>query len=1070
MPLLTSENLDINYGYRFDWKDLSRGRQYYQENRAVVIEFTGDTAVCQVKGSNLYIVTIQAKNRREVLTQCTCPQAAKARSCKHIVAALLAVNQYIVAIAQHHWEYRLSAAMEQLPKRKPGLPRQNAYVLVFLLQREQVYGNQSRFNLLVRRFEAGDWNLIKDNYSPEPGELFNQALDQDRSWVRALQPINGFQHPYDCLNLPAEAVEAVNLLNRSVNYYGQSAFADYLAILASHYPPIFSGKDGVPRRQIHLRREPVTIQAAVTRSGDEISIQTGASLDGAIYTTAKNTLEVITRQPDWVLAGDHLAPVANPEALDLMAYFPLTIPASEEENFRRRFFGPLAQRIEMVGEMITYEDITLQPTPRLYLTESEGVLNGALTFGYGDYEVDANPKAAEVSIIDTPGSWKMTRVHRDLAIESEFYTLLTEPKYGLKRAGRELGPAAFSLRARTHPFDFLMHSIPLMVKAGFEIFGEESLRSAKINRNPPRVTLTIASGIDWFELQAVVEYGDQAISLKEVRKAIRNGDRYVKLADGSVGQIPDDWLERYRHLFNLAEETGTGYRVSDFHLSLLDELVAEAGDIQIPPDLPERIARLRNFERITPVPVPQGFTGELRPYQKAGLDWLHFLYDYGFGGLLADDMGLGKTIQALAFIQSLKEYGKSRSACLLVVPKSLLTNWQREASRFAPGLKILEYVGQFRRKGEAVFDDYDIVLTTYGTMLRDIETLREYRFGLAILDESQAIKNALAQSAKAARLLNADHRLAMTGTPVENNTFELWSQFAFLNPGLLGSLDYFKQNFATPIESQGDEATAAILRRLVNPFILRRTKEQVAPELPPRTERIIYIDMEPAQKKIYTHTRDRYRAELLGLIETNGMNDARMKILEGLLRLRQACIHPILLEPTYRGPSAKFELLFETIDDLLAERHKALIFSQFVGALKLVRAELDQRKIPYAYLDGQTQDRQTQVDLFQENPKIPLFLLSLKAGGVGLNLTAADYILHIDPWWNPAVETQAADRAHRIGQDKPVFIYKFIARQSVEEKILELQERKKELVEQLISAEGGIFKSLTADDVRDLFS
>ena len=320
-------------------------------------------------------------------------------------------------------------------------------------------------------------------------------------------------------------------------------------------------------------------------------------------------------------------------------------------------------------------------------------------------------------------------------------------------------------------------------------------------------------------------------------------------------------------------------------------------------------------------------------------------------------------------------------------------------------------MGNARQKDTLKFNDYDIVLTTYGTMLRDIELLRSYRFHYAILDESQSIKNPLAQSAKAARLLQAEHRLVMTGTPVENNTFELWSQFAFLNPGLLGSMDYFKREFATPIESRSSQETADLLRRLVFPFILRRTKEQVAPELPSRTERIIYTDLEPAQRKLYAHTRDRYRAELLGMIESDGMNDARMKILEGLLRLRQICIHPRLVEPAYRGESAKFEMLFETLETLHAEGHKALIFSQFVETLKLVQVELHARKLRYTYLDGKTQDRQAQVDRFQNDASVPFFLISLKAGGVGLNLTAADYVIHLDPWWNPG-RRNAGRRPH----------------------------------------------------------
>ncbi len=615
----------------------------------------------------------------------------------------------------------------------------------------------------------------------------------------------------------------------------------------------------------------------------------------------------------------------------------------------------------------------------------------------------------------------------------------------------------------------MIQSIPQLTAAGFEIYGEEKLKLGKINRATPTFRVSITSGIDWFDLKTTVQFGEQQIGFHDVRRALRRGERYIKLADGSVGKLPEEWLEKYKHLWNLARETEDGFRLSDFHLPLLNSLLEGNAMVQSPPDLIERCERFSTFRQIAPQSLPQGFTGELRLYQKHGFDWLHFLREYKFGGILADDMGLGKTIQVLAYLLSLKERTAAEyasdsiqhAANLLVVPKSLVVNWQRESEKFTPALHFLEYTGHFRTKNTAVFNDYDVIITTYGTLLRDIDLLRHYEFDHAILDESQSIKNPLAKSAKAARLLNARHRLVMTGTPVENNTYELWSQFAFINPGLLGNLDYFKKEFAAPIERVQDEETAATLRKLVYPFILRRTKEQVAPELPPRTERIIYTDMDPAQKKLYIQTRERYRAELLGLIESEGMDDARFKILEGLLRLRQIAIHPSLVEPTYHGEAPKFEILFETLETLQAEKHKALIFSQFVATLRLVRQELDKREIRYEYLDGQTRERQARVDSFQNDSSIPFFLISLKAGGVGLNLTAADYVIHLDPWWNPAVEMQASDRAHRIGQEKPVFVYKIIARDSVEEKILQLQEKKRSLVRNLIATETGFFKSLT---------
>jgi non-specific serine/threonine protein kinase len=431
------------------------------------------------------------------------------------------------------------------------------------------------------------------------------------------------------------------------------------------------------------------------------------------------------------------------------------------------------------------------------------------------------------------------------------------------------------------------------------------------------------------------------------------------------------------------------------------------------------------------------------------------------------------TLQTLTFLLSLRKPGGSNHAKrpnLIVVPRSLLFNWEREAARFTPGLRVLIYADGRKSGDEKTFGDYDLVLTTYRIMLGEIETLRKCKFHYVVLDEAQAIKNPLSQTARASRLLPAEHRLTLTGTPVENSPVELWSQFAFLNPGMLGGMESFRTDFATPIERQQDEAAAKTLRHLIRPFLLRRVKEEVAPELPPRTEELLFVEMEPAQRKAYHRLRDQYRAQVLGLLDKSGMSGAQMKILEGLLRLRQLCDHPRLVEEDFRGDSAKLVALLETLETLASEGHKALVFSQFVQMLTLIRGALDANGTPYVYLDGRTRNRQERVDRFQTDPAVPFFLISLKAGGVGLNLTAADYVLHVDPWWNPAVEQQATDRAHRIGQDKPVFIYKFITKDSVEEKILQLQERKKLVVEQLITAETGMFKSLTRDDIAALFS
>ena len=629
-------------------------------------------------------------------------------------------------------------------------------------------------------------------------------------------------------------------------------------------------------------------------------------------------------------------------------------------------------------------------------------------------------------------------------------------------------PGQFALRARTDAVDFLLTQVPRLTAAGYEIYGEAELTSAKVNRHPPTISFRVSSEIDWFDVSAVVQFGDTQISLKEVRRAVRKRERYVKLADGSIGEIPSEWLEKYRYLFSMSDETDDGLRLAGAQITLLDQLLLEGDRVQADAEFQRRREHLRGFERIEPTVMPEGLRGDLRPYQKSGLTG-------SISCMTTASAAASPTtwhrqdfydacVPAVTFREPPRDIGDPAGAAALADLQLGAGSGEVHA-----GPAPLNHAHATRAKDLAHFDEYDLVLTTYGILLRDIELLRQHRFHYVILDEAQAIKNPLSQSAKAVRLLSSDHKLSLTGTPVENSTLELWSQFSFLNPGLLGNFEHFRTEFAGAIEKNHDEIAAAFLRKLVHPFILRRTKDQVATDLPPRTEEILTVELEPGQKKLYEKTRDFYRDQILGIVDKEGVTTAQMKILEGLLRLRQIANHPKLVEPASRAASGKFDRLLDTLETLRAEGHKALVFSQFVSMLTLVREALDTRHIPYAYLDGRTKDRESRVDSFQNNPALPFFLISLKAGGVGLNLTAADYVIHIDPWWNPAVEMQATDRTHRIGQDKPVFVYKLITRDTVEEKILLLQDRKRALVNQLISTETSFFKSLTKQDIELLF-
>jgi superfamily II DNA or RNA helicase len=572
--------------------------------------------------------------------------------------------------------------------------------------------------------------------------------------------------------------------------------------------------------------------------------------------------------------------------------------------------------------------------------------------------------------------------------------------------------------------------------------------------------IEISSGIDWFDLNVSATFDDVRIKLPELLAAAGANRTLLRLPDGSYGIVPGSWSESLAPVLDMGKREGEAMRFRNSQALLIDALL-HSRKLAVDDAFNELRQRVTEASP-EPLQEPATLKTELRPYQRAGLGWLEFLRTTGLGGCLADDMGLGKTVQALALLEGLRANGNDKPS-LVVAPRSLLFNWTAEAKRFAPQMRVMEHHGTERAKNE--FAGVDLVLTTYATMRLDIARLAETEFEYVILDESQAIKNASSQVAKASRLLRGRHRLALSGTPIENHLGELWSLFEFLNPGLLGSARSFSRTFAGKnVPPERRDALARALR----PLLLRRTKEQVAPELPERVEQTLYCELEGKQKKQYEELRDHYRASLLGRIRKGGIDKSRMHILEALLRLRQAACDPGLIDPETDASSAKMELLMDELRDVLASGHRALIFSQFTSFLRIVSGTLDGEKMPYLYLDGKTRDRQSLVEQFQQPDGPPLFLISLKAGGLGLNLTNADYIFLLDPWWNPAVEAQAIDRAHRIGRQKKVVAYRLIARGTVEEKILELQARKRELAESIISEDNSVLRKLEVEDLEML--
>lgn len=628
------------------------------------------------------------------------------------------------------------------------------------------------------------------------------------------------------------------------------------------------------------------------------------------------------------------------------------------------------------------------------------------------------------------------------------------------------------------PFDDVMkknwfiNTVHQLQDNDIPVLGMQELKKFRYNTNKPVWDMKAGSGIDWFDLSIKVSFGDQSVPLKDIRKALLNKQNIVLLGDGTIGVLPEEWLKQYGLLLKMGDEQKEGtLRLSKLHYTLIDELHDQIDEEQVLAEINDKKQRLQNIDDVKTIKVSKEIKASLRPYQQSSFHWLQTLDELGWGGCLADDMGLGKTLQTITFLQFLKEKYKGCTN-LVICPTSLIYNWETELKKFAPSLTYHIYYGTAREFSNEHFDDYDIIITSYGIIRNDLEHLLQFNWHYVILDESQTIKNPDAQTTKAVQLLKSKNRLILSGTPVQNNTYDLYAQFNFINPGLLGNRDFFKE-FANGIDKYNDAEKAAQLRKMVYPFMLRRTKEQVAPDLPDKTEMVLWCEMSKEQRAVYDDFKNYYRTTLIKKIEEVGMAKASIYILEGLLRLRQICDSPALLKSDDVTTSKSIK-----IDELIREirensgQHKLLVFSQFTGMLQLIKVRMEEAGINYVYLDGSTTavNRKKHVDDFQTDPLIKVFLISLKAGGLGLNLTAADYVYMVDPWWNPAVEQQAIDRTHRIGQTRKIFSYKMICKNTIEEKIMELQQKKKQIAKELISEDTGFIKKLKKDDIEFLFN
>jgi superfamily II DNA or RNA helicase len=607
----------------------------------------------------------------------------------------------------------------------------------------------------------------------------------------------------------------------------------------------------------------------------------------------------------------------------------------------------------------------------------------------------------------------------------------------------------------------LLETAQALLKLGWRVEVD-----GRLHRRATSFSLSVATGIDWLDVAVRADFDGTPLALPEMLSAIRQQRRTVALADGSVGEIPEEWVERLVRWSALSEPTRDTLRFTKAQAGFVAALAEGDAETVLDAAFDRARQELKAFDGVEPVDPPPSFHGTLRDYQRRALGWFAYLRRFGFGGCLADDMGLGKTVQVLALLEARRvEAREERRPSLVIAPRSVLFNWASEAARFAPELRVHVHDGANRDADRAA--EYDVVLTTYGLLRRDAAALARVPFDYLVLDEAQAIKTTRSAAAKAARSLVASHRLALTGTPIENHLGELASLLEFLNPGVLGATPSLAQ--LAPGARSLDEETRDLLARGVRPFFLRRTKQQVAPELPARVEQTIYCELAPEHRRHYDELRDHYRVSLARRIEREGWGKSTVQVLEALLRLRQLACHPGLVDRSRREEgSAKLEALLEHLASARAEGHKALVFSQFTSLLSIVRARLDADGIAYEYLDGATKDRAARVERFQSDAACSVFLLSLKAGGVGLNLPAADYVFLLDPWWNPASEAQAIDRAHRIGQTRTVFAYRLLARGTIEEKVEALQREKRALSDAFFGERGAALAGITREDLEAL--
>ena len=828
---------------------------------------------------------------------------------------------------------------------------------------------------------------------------------------------------------------------------------------------------------------------SVSKTPFRLTLQANLEPNGEIVLKVKSTHQappqlIAGKNETWILNGTSIQPLSLPKEFVTIFTAPIRLPRNRIPQFLSQEWPRLSATCEVQANF-SLEEFILEPQePKFHLSLFGGLaqLQAQLQCGYGARIMTVGVTSPNESLWLADEKNVKRYSTRDLAAEQKALSRLLRAGFtGPDTQGR------YQLLGQNQVLNFFAREYPRMEKE-WDVTLEERLQHStakNIERVEPQFQVT-SSGIQWFELN--VSYGTQGgekFSPADIQRLILSGQSHTRLKNGKFAVIDTGAVEELQEVLLdcSPEQKGGAYRMNQAQAGFLESTLRQQGwKAQAPADWRAKATQQSGDTKLECPPLGK-LDEVLRPYQKHGVAWLHFLRRNNFGGILADEMGLGKTLQTLAFLQSLRTGPDAGTAkrlpTLVVCPTTLVFNWVNEAAKFTPELKVVALQGPNRHPLFSQIASADLVVTSYALIRRDADKYREFEFDTVALDEAQHIKNRQTQNAQAVKAIRSEHRVVLTGTPLENSVLDLWSIFDFLMPGYLGSAQDFRERYEIPISREKNVESQARLARRLRPFILRRLKRDVAKDLPAKIEQVSFCELTDDQRTVYQQILELSRKEVMEAVGAQGLAKSRMVVLTALLRLRQICCDLRLLklentsgtsaEAKDGSASGKMEMFGELLEEIIDGGHRVLIFSQFTSMLGLLRERLAAEQIDYCYLDGSTTNRGEVVDRFQKNSNIPAFLISLKAGGVGLNLTGADTVIHFDPWWNPAVEDQATDRAHRIGQTKVVTSYKLITRETVEEKILNLQTRKREIIQATLTGEEQLSEALTWEDIQELF-